>query len=102
MSGEAERFCPTDGCGKKLRSNNRKGVCGLCSNGVKYHLNGGAPKAPRKLRVATVDEAPPATGADLEKFKTVAEALGFDVDELLNEFAAEWLKSLREKLEADE
>lgn len=44
---ETERHCPTKGCGKKLRSNNTKGICGDCqARGVKPPAAAPAAAAP--------------------------------------------------------
>jgi DNA-binding SARP family transcriptional activator len=98
--------CSRSGCSKQLRAHNTKGVC---SSGCE------SPDAPFAAQAAGVKRAPASTSAAraiaeaveeaddkqeniahaavLAKFRTVAEALGFDPDEVLAEAAEQWIEA---------
>lgn len=91
--------CSRTGCTKKLNANNRSGACATgCLS----------PEAPASVRAKGKEPAaigtPPQDGAmvastgALARFRTVAEALGFEPDDILEEFAQEWLNGLKAKL----
>jgi hypothetical protein len=84
-------------CSKKLRRDNATDTCSACKKAPKT----GARAAPRPAKAARTVEAPPADGTELERFKVVATALGFDPDELMATWAAVWLGQLREKVGAE-
>lgn len=92
------KTCSREGCGKKLRPRNKKGVC---SSGCL------SPDAPRSLRAKGTGQPGPAQAASLPssnpqslvRFRVVAEALGKDPDALLEEFAQGWLDELRGRVE---
>ena len=80
MNNEAK--CP--GCNKKLRADNTRGACSRCiSSGkaVPVEVVVGAPRA--------------TTGSVRKQFKTVTAALGFDAEQLLEEFRAAWLARVK-------
>lgn len=91
MSDETPKSCSS--CGKRLNSNNTKDTCSKCRVGKRT--------APREAKAARTVAAPPSDGKELERFKVVATALGFDPDELIAQFAAEWLEQLRDKVGAE-
>lgn len=79
---EETRVCP--GCGKALRSDNRKGVCSKCfSKGARADTP--APHRPLKNGHLSVRK----------KFRVVAEALGIDGEQLLEQFMSGWLAKIR-------
>jgi hypothetical protein len=93
--------CSRNGCGKKLRSNNTKGVCGsgcLSPEAPSYMRAGVAVKSPR------VSKAPKADAADvMARFRAVATGLGKSPDVILQDAAQAWLLALEELLDgADE
>lgn len=98
--------CSRSGCTKYLRASNTKGVC---ASGCL------SPEAPASLRAKgiTVKASAPVesleAGHDIryvetqqstpvDRFRTVAHALGLDPDTILNEFAQAWLDGLKAKL----
>lgn len=95
-----EKKCPY--CGKKLRVDNTRGACSVClSEGKPVPSSAAAPKATMRVPFGTarVEVAAPKHRGDevdralvMAKFRTVAEALGFDPDELLAEAAQAWLE----------
>lgn len=89
QASEEVRFCPVEGCGKKLRRHNKRGKCSGCMAGRK-------PGTARSSKRAT---QPPADGSSVERMRTVAGALGYDADELMAGFAEAWLADLRERFE---
>jgi hypothetical protein len=96
------KTCSRPGCGKTLRANNSTGACatGCRSPDARPSQREGwgkpgwkdedAPKAPRAVKPA---------GDALARFRIVAEALGKDADQLLEDFAAAWLAELRGRVE---
>lgn len=98
------KTCSRLGCSKKLRSDNTKGVCSVMKTC-------GANRSDAEPTAAADEEAPdkmaapkarrtsspkaPAAAKTLERFRLLAEALDFDPDELLAEFAAGWLERAR-------
>lgn len=108
---EEKKTCTRAGCGKALRSNNTKGVCG---SGC---LSSEAPPAKRANRYAEAEErgggdrptppTPPRPGAlvpaggqeSVERFRLVAGALGLDPNQVLGQFADAWLAGLRNRIE---
>lgn len=93
----SDKKCPYDG--KKLRSDNTKGVCAKCSARGRTLEN--APQT------SGADEAPPVSGKkqerhgqELKEFRQVAKLLGVDGDQLLVEFARGWLSEMRAKARA--
>lgn len=87
------KTCPH--CGKKLRSDNTKGVCANCQS--RGRTLEGAPTDGPAVEPA---ERKPRKSAEsaLKRFRAVAAGLGEDPDELLETFAEEWLEALRENL----
>ena len=88
--------CTRPGCGKTLRSNNTKGVCGSgCLS----------PDAPASHRTTSAKRASPKVSARvpdfgaLDRFRTVAEALGKNPEAILSEFAEGWLQALRDQVD---
>jgi hypothetical protein len=79
-----DKVCGRAGCGKRLRSNNTKGVC---SSGC---LATGEPGERERSK---------ASKGVLKRFRIVAGALGKDPNALIEEFAGEWLKTLLGRLE---
>lgn len=72
-------------CGAKLRPNNTKGTCYRCSA-----------IAAGKPREAGSGHAGASTGGTTRKqFKTIATALGFDADALIDGFCAAWLARIK-------
>lgn len=102
----AARTCPYDG--KKLRSDNTKGICSKCQ--ARGRTLEGAPKgdessiydvqAPSERKASTARPAKPSKPevSSLKRFRVVAEALGEDADALLEAFADSWLEQLRGRL----
>lgn len=87
--------CLRAGCGRKLRSNNKRGVCGVGC--LSY-------EAPPSVRVKLVTQpefqVPNNLDAKSKKkimadFRIVAEALGKDPDALLLDAAQHWLAAVR-------
>lgn len=68
-------------CGGRMRADNKSGVHAACKT-----------SAP-----AAVAMPPPSAShaRSLERFRTVADALGFNADQLLAEFAEDWLSRIR-------
>lgn len=101
MSDTPTKICSRPGCTKKLRPDNRSGMCwsGCLS-----------PEAPPSLRAGSGTRAParPAPREDasladddaMKRFRAVAEGLGFSPDALLNEFAETWLSEVKAKVTA--
>jgi len=95
--------CSRIGCTKKLRTDNTKGVCS------KNCLSMEAPPAARAegvsatspvARVKIIKGEEITTGSAMKRFREVAEVVGLDADQVLEEFAQSWLDGLREKLNA--
>lgn len=76
-----EKLCPH--CGKKLRSDNRRGACTKC-------LAKG-----RSPAVTVVAEPDGPAAKTVERFRMAAEGLGMDPDEILEEFCSDWLAKAR-------
>lgn len=87
--------CSRSGCTKKLNANNTKGVCG--SNCLSPEAPAGIRAIDRIRAAATTPPDAPERGA-LGRFRTVAVALGLEPDDILEEFAQEWLNALKAKL----
>lgn len=87
-------------CGKKLRSDNSKGVCADAQKCASRTSGGDASvydvKAPSE-RTATTKPAR-AKSETLKRFRVVAEALDEDADALLEAFAESWLAQLKERV----
>ena len=89
--------CSRPGCTKTLRKNNTTGMCG---SGC---LSPEAPPAKRAKDTGGLYPRPKAAKAapglsDLEKFRLLNELIGLRPDEVLNEFAHEWLELLKTKM----
>lgn len=91
----AENGPPCSVCGKPIRTGNTRGAHSAC-------LAGSAPKS----ALAAVDgEAPPKTlkqrrSKDTKKrFRVLTEALGFNADELLEDFMGGWIDRIRARVE---
>jgi hypothetical protein len=84
-------------CGKKLRSDNSKGVCAdaqKCASRIS-ESDGSV------YDVKTTSEQAPARRAKsdtLKRFRVVAAALDEDADALLEAFAESWLAQLKERV----
>jgi hypothetical protein len=104
MDSAEVRFCPTPGCGRKLRRHNTKGICGYCQTGARRHLKR-TDESP--IEEAPVEETPAeAKEADriaksIETFCIVARALGFAPDEILEQLVTEWMRSVGESVRAE-
>ena len=99
-----ERVCPYDG--KKLRSDNRSGVCGRCSaNGRKLE---NAPKSPKTeappAKKSPAPKRPDLTVCDVQekvdRFLQATGLLGMRGDALLADFIDGWLVQVREKAQS--
>jgi hypothetical protein len=95
------KTCTRTGCGKRLRSDNTTGVCG---SGC---LSDEAPPAKRAKASKVAGPRKPkreasaaGDGEAVERFRTVATALGLDPEEILAEFAEAWIAELRGKVAA--
>lgn len=84
------KLCPY--CGKKLRSDNKRGACSDClasgrgrDEAPSVDLGDGPPK--KRSKASDV----------VKRFRVVAEALGFDADQLLEEYCAGWLENIKQK-----
>lgn len=77
-------------CGKKLRSNNTRGICSGCTKGGAAAEASGGEGRKSAARDKTV----------LKRFRVVAAALGVDPEGLLEGFARSWLKRLQDRVEA--
>lgn len=86
-----EKKCPY--CDKKLRIDNTRGACSAClAEGKPIPAGGTAPPKTVRRVEGESDEEETDAAAILAKFRTVAEALGFDPDEVLAEGAQAWLE----------
>lgn len=94
----AVKTCARSGCGRRLRSDNVKGVCSMLKN------CGGSGEAPpkttepktairREVFITPLDPPSPegSPAETLRRFRLLAEAIGFDPDEALAELASSWL-----------
>lgn len=86
MSEEKEKLCPS--CGKKLRSDNTKGVCAKCQS-----KRGGADHS--VSRPERTGNARNGHALTKKKFRIVADALGIDGERLLEQFMEGWLAKIR-------
>ena len=103
MTDPEARHCPY--CSKKLRTNNTKGICGVCQARGRTLEN-----APATPDVSLYDVKAPSESAGrpkpaaraksdaLKRFRVVAEALDEDADALLEAFAESWLAQLKERV----
>lgn len=107
MATSKEKFCSK--CGKQLRSDNTKGYCGVATACARRVAAGARPPSTddEVLARAVRGEAttPPKTDRRdaLKRFRTVAEAFGYDPDGLLATYAEGWLAAVKQsvdKLEA--
>lgn len=91
--------CTRNGCSRQLRVDNKKGVCSYnCESpdapaaaravNVKASTSTSAKKIDAPAEEVAVDHA-----AVLAKFRTVAEALGFDPEEQLAAAAENWMQA---------
>lgn len=97
MSTEA-KTCSRPGCEKKLRRTNTTGMCATGCHSPE------APPSSRKVGThtgpqRTAPKRAQAKGGALDRFRTVADGLGYSADKLLEEFASSWLAALREKVD---
>jgi hypothetical protein len=101
MANDEPRLCATTGCGKKLRSDNTKGICGDCqASGRKAAAPAGtknAEAAPRQnVRAAPAKPAKKSTAPRVVKARkgtrVAVKIVATDIDELLER---------REDLEAE-
>ena len=96
-------------CGKKLRKDNRVGVCGDAT-ACRARVAAGADssiyevKAPSESRTKPKAEPPETKHAlpAMERFRIVADALGEDADALLEAFAESWLAQLKERVASED
>lgn len=99
MADPEARTCPH--CAKKLRIDNRVGVCGKCQQRGRTLEN--APVAPD---ASLYDVKTPGTGRAksdvLKRFRIVATALDEDADALLEAFAESWLAQLKERVASED
>lgn len=102
-------------CPRKLRKDNRRGICTDCAKAGRVDLNGRTTRdldnenyrrrhgsAAKVVAFAKGGVKPPPKRSEmsaLERFRVVAEALGHDPDALLEEFADSYLESLRKAAE---
>lgn len=93
-----EKKCPF--CGKKLRADNTKGVCGKCQSNGKRLEN--APRGDagddQVLERTALPKTPPKSDA-VKRFRVVAEAMGYDADELLATYAEGWLAAVKQSVD---
>mgnify|MGYP001014329559 CR=1 FL=1 len=91
------RLCPYDG--KKLRSDNTKGICSVCQVLGRTLENAPATPVDDVLDTKTSLDKPKRTAAAsaLKRFRVVAEALGEDPNALIEAFAESWLGRLKER-----
>jgi hypothetical protein len=99
--------CSRSGCSKQLRVDNTKGVCSSNCESADAPLGAqaaGVKRAPsttsaKKVETSSIlkeletQEKNEAHAVVLAKFRTVAEALGFDPDEELAKAAQGWLEA---------
>lgn len=90
MSDEV-RYCPREGCGKKLRRHNRKGICGYCQRGDKP---AGVPRT-KVLRAARRKGATPPPGPSVDAFDLVATHIGLDPATVVSQLKGHWLANLK-------
>lgn len=120
----SEKTCTRDGCGKKLRSNNTKGICSsgcLSSDAPPTHRAAGVidiavmrkpgvelepakvelraeKKQKRSAKAAREEQDHEET---LRRFRLLAEALGVDADQVLATFAESWISKARDAITED-
>lgn len=99
------RVCPH--CGKKLRVDNRVGVCSACQ--VQGRTLANAPEAPdaslydvKTTGERTASKPARAKSDVLKRFRVVAAALDEDADALLEAFAESWLAQLKERVASED
>jgi hypothetical protein len=82
-------------CGKKLRSDNTKGICGASVACSKRAKNGAA-EAPAEMKPPPPARRPKKVAGVswLERFRQLHAALGLDADEALDEHCREWVESV--------
>lgn len=97
----SDKVCKVDGCDFKLRSNNTTGFCPTHKGRVKADRKrgGDAGDVVDRLELGAVKPPPKrkAAGDAVKRMKVVADALGLDGDQLLEEYAAAWLAALQVK-----
>ncbi len=103
MANHEPKHCARSGCGKRLYANNTKGVCankGKCAgkDELERFVPAATAEAPPKTRLVETRIAKTAASDALGRFRLLAEALGFDPEEVLGQFANEWLERARHAL----
>lgn len=95
--------CSRTGCTKTLRSNNTTGLCAtncLSPDAAPSHRAKAVDGAGGELGRTRAEKPAAETGNAMAKFRAVAEVVGLDPDQVLEEFAQSWLDGLRETLES--
>lgn len=91
-----EKKCPY--CKKKLRADNTRGACSECLKDGKPIPNGAG-----EDELAGLSKLAPAKAKSksdvLKRFRLVADAMGLDPDQMLEEYAAGWLELVKEKVQ---
>ena len=97
-------------CGKKLRSDNTKGICGQAGPCARRAAAGGVAADAgdddilERTGGTKPAEAPPKTKSDaMKRFRVVAEAMGYDPEQLLSTYCEGWLAAVKaevDKIEA--
>lgn len=80
-----DTYCSREGCTKKLRANNTKGVC---SSGCEAQASSSPATGGGKTKSSV-----------MKSFRTVATALGKDPNAILEEAAKTWLDAIRRAVE---
>lgn len=91
---EEKTSCPH--CGKTLRSDNTKGVCAKCQR------NGKGPEGPISQPSPRKAVSTSGLAQTRKKFRIVADALGIDGEQLLEQFMSGWLAKIRGSVRAPE
>lgn len=98
------KICARPGCDRKLYANNVKGVCANIKKcgAAKQAADALEIDAPVVRRREPPPAPKPASGATetLKRFRLLAEAIGFDPDLVLAEFASGWLERARQAVQA--
>lgn len=99
MSDE-EKKCARPGCDRKLRSDNKKGVCADRSKCLSTESGPTESSAEAPPKAKTRKKTVGGDDADIDiRFSELTHGLGFDADELVLGFKREWIAGVKRAVE---
>lgn len=109
VTKDGKMYCPINGCGRRLRGDNERGICATCYKQPGMRSRNGLPIGTTFITDLEHNEVSKETKAEIVKrtsagyqrirsqFYGLAAALELDAEDLVMQFMESWLKTTRAK-----